>query len=148
MNNTFYCPNCGKDVDPDITIFCPECGIDLRPYINLKNNENANIKEPVPYIFEHHNNYDAIENKQAKKSYPMIIAGNVLSLIAFLLINPLMIFSILGLIFSSIGFSQAKADDNTKQKRSAIIGIVIGIISCIWFIFNFYNVLNNFGISF
>ncbi len=65
----------------------------------------------------------------------MAITGFVLSLVS-LLINPIAIISILGAVFSGIGLSKVKTLESGKGL--AIAGIIISVISIIWFIVAFF----------
>lgn len=132
MSKTLFCPNCGKEVDIEQALYCPECGCYLKPYIDAKNNVS---------------DYNDSNTYSENKTYPMIIAGQVLAIVSIILINPLMIFSILSLIFSSIGYYQAKNDNNNKQTKRALAMIMLSIASCILFIVLAYTNLNKYGIQ-
>lgn len=59
-------------------------------------------------------------------SNPMTVTGLVLSCVS-LLINPLLVISVLGVVFSAIGLGRANAAG--AGKGAAITGLVIGIVA-------------------
>lgn len=104
-----YCKNCGTKLDDDAK-FCPKCG--------TKVNENVSINNTPVY-----NNTPAYLNTQnPSRINGFSIAGFVLSFFWFL--------AILGLIFSILGYRQAKTENTSKGM--AIAGIVISSV-CLTF---------------
>ena len=68
----------------------------------------------------------------APQSNGMATAGFVISLLSFIMFSFTLIMPILGIIFSSVGISKAKRTNTGKGL--AITGLVLGILSLLWFL--------------
>ncbi|MGM9900026.1 MAG: zinc-ribbon domain-containing protein [Bacilli bacterium] len=119
-----FCTNCGKEISENDT-FCPNCGakqLTAQYDYNPNGYVNKNVQPSVQ-----------------KESYnTMCIVGLVISCIS-LFINFWGLVGIAGTIVSAIGLSSC-CKKRERGKTLAIIGIVIGVVSIIYFSI-FYGLL-------
>ncbi|MBQ3419728.1 MAG: zinc ribbon domain-containing protein [Erysipelotrichaceae bacterium] len=118
LNNNFEktnvkCPKCGCEISSNIK-FCPECGTKL-------DNKAGEIRE---------------------EKNTMAIVGFVLSILAGFL-NLFGIISILSVVFSSIGLSNANRH-NVGGKGLSIAGLIIGAICFFYYVYSIYELLDLF----
>lgn len=111
-----FCSNCGNKVSEKDNV-CSNCGKVLKEI-----EENVEVIEPVT------NQYNSPEQKPANG---LAIAGFVVSLVSLVCCGG--IFGIIGLILSVVGSSKAK-ELNGSGQGLAVAGIVLGIISMLYFI--------------
>lgn len=141
-----FCKNCGAQV-PDDVKFCTNCGNTLEPQMPAMNSseptpaDNQTQPNVVQQPTYQQPNYSqspfaqqpAVDPNMAQKTNGLAIAGFVISIVSMVCCccGPL---GILALIFSIVGFTQIK-NNNQKGKGLAIAGIVIsGIVVALWLI--------------
>ena len=111
-----FCSNCGNKVNEKDNV-CSNCGKVLK-----EKEENVQVVQPVT------NEY----NTQVQKpTNGLAIAGFVVSLVSLVCCGG--VFGIVGVILSIVGAVKAKELNGSGQGLS-IAGIIIGIISMIYFI--------------
>ena len=98
-----YCSKCGKEVNEDAVV-CVNCGCALN---------------------------GAQKSNAQKKLNAMSLVGFIVSL-ASIFITLVGIVPIAGIVFSSIGLKQLKANEDQKGKGFAVTGLVVGICSLIY----------------
>lgn len=128
MNN--YCRNCGKELESD-TSFCPKCGMQI-------NQEQAASFNQQPIYVQQQN-----ANVQNTKPDGLSTAGFIMGIIS-LFINIYGLIGLLALILSCVGLAQTPITDRKGRSR-AIRGIIIGIISVLWGIYQIYKLYSYFN---
>lgn len=109
-----YCKNCGKELKED-DAFCSSCGTAVNGSSN--NDENASQKTANYYTNQIYNEPNRNTNKSGFNTFSIV--GFVLAFFS----------GILGLIFSILGYNQAKREGTPTGL--ALAGIIISIITII-----------------
>lgn len=112
-----FCKNCGKEIE-DNSNFCIYCGADLTEKPSTFDQQCQSQQGQQPHI----------ENQG--KINALGIAGFVVSLLSLWLGVYFCIASIIGVIFGGVGVSKSK--ECTSCNGLAIAGLVIGIISLVF----------------
>lgn len=115
-----YCRSCQKELEPSVK-FCPHCGASV--YDNAENT--------ITYDYT---GSDAVAYEQSisTRTNSLAIAGFVLSIVS-LFLSLWGITAIMGILFSAMGLHRIN-NSNEQGRALAYAGIVIGILSIIWFI--------------
>lgn len=119
------CPNCNSDISTDEKI-CPNCGHNIDK--NTIGEKNDSADESV----------SSKPQNPAKVKNPFSIVSFILGIYG-LLINPWGLVSLLAIIFSALSLNELKIDTK-KGKVLAYFGLILGILSTLFFIVNFSEV--------
>jgi hypothetical protein len=133
-----FCPKCGAQADTGSN-YCQKCGAAL--------NQPAGATAPPQ-------NAPVMMNQTAVKTSGMAVGSMVLGIISFF-VNPVMICSILAIIFGGTAMGQINRSNGTLRGKGqatagmvlGIIGIVIMIAVWVWVGFNwtwFQDIAENF----
>lgn len=120
-----FCSNCGNKVNEKDNV-CSNCGNVLK-----QRDENVNVQnvQEVQPVQQNVNNYN---NQSQGPSNGLAIAGFVVSLVSLICCGGA--FGIIGLVLSVLGSINAKKMNGNGQGL-ATAGIVLGVISLVFFLF-------------
>ena len=115
-----FCSQCGEK-NPDDAKFCSKCGTALAV-------AEAPAAAPAP---EAAPTPPPSAVAGGTRTSGMAIAALIIGIAGFIFFGPL---GILAIIFGAIGISQINRDPNLKGKGMAVAGLVLGIISGVFWI--------------
>ena len=132
-----FCKKCGNQLSEKDN-FCTKCGYQVNEVAEEKAAAVESTVEVAPVEVEASAPVASVVVEEKKKMSGKSVAGFIVSL-AGLFVSPI-ICGIIGIILSIKGMKQTKSGE-LRGRGLAIAGLVLGIISIPWGIYNFINTI-------
>lgn len=132
-----FCKKCGNELSEKDN-FCTKCGYQVNEVAEEKAAVSESTVEVAPVEVEASAPVATVVVEEKKKMSGKSVAGFIVSL-AGLFVSPI-ICGIIGIILSIKGMKQTKSGE-LRGRGLAIAGLVLGIISIPWGIYNFINTI-------
>lgn len=132
-----FCKKCGNQLSEKDN-FCTKCGYQVNEVAEEKAAAVESTVEVAPVEVEASAPVATVVVEEKKKMSGKSVAGFIVSL-AGLFVSPI-ICGIIGIILSIKGMKQTKSGE-LRGRGLAIAGLVLGIISIPWGIYNFINTI-------